>query len=244
MTTQLARRPRAGDIGSTPLLRAAGLVKSFGKTRALRGGEVALQAGEIVAVMGTSGSGKSTLLHCVAGILRPDAGIVEYAGRRIDAMSDTQRSLLRRTDFAFIFQFGQLVPELTAVENVALPLLLGRRGRRAAMNAAMSWLTMFGLEGLEARRPGELSGGEAQRVAVARAMVTEPRVIFADEPTGSLDSLAAVDVLDAFTGVARSREVSVVIVTHEARVAAYADRAVVMRDGVVGTPPVEGAVGR
>lgn len=125
---------------------------------------------------------------------------------------------------------------------MALPLLLERRGRKAALAEAKPWLETFGLEGLEGRRPGELSGGEAQRVAVARAMVTAPKVIFADEPTGSLDSLAGVAVLDEFTEVARSRGVSVMIVTHEARVAAYADRAVVVRDGVVVTPNLE-AVG-
>jgi putative ABC transport system ATP-binding protein len=242
MTHNLAGHAPIVDVGAPTVLRAAGLRKSFGKTEALRGGDMTVQAGEIVAVMGPSGSGKSTMLHCMAGILRPDAGVVEYAGRRIDAMSDNERSLLRRTDFGFIFQFGQLVAELTAIENVALPLLLERRRRRAALGEAKAWLTTFGLEGLESRRPGELSGGEAQRVAVARAMVTAPKVIFADEPTGSLDSLAGVAVLDEFTGVARSRGVSVMIVTHEARVAAYADRVVVVRDGVVVTPKVD-AVG-
>jgi len=169
----------------------------------------------------------------MAGILQPDQGSVEYDRRRLEAMTDADRARLRRTEFGFVFQFGQLVPELTAIENIALPLLLANRKRREAMRSAAAWLETFGLEGLGGRRPGELSGGEAQRVAVARAMVIEPRVIFADEPTGSLDSQAGAAVLDAFTSVARSRGVSVVVVTHEAHVAAYADREIVVKDGIV-----------
>jgi putative ABC transport system ATP-binding protein len=216
-----------------PLLHAAGLVKCFGATRALQGGDLAVEAGEILAVMGPSGSGKSTLLHCLAGILLPDEGIVVYAGRRVDTMPDDERSTLRRTDFGFVFQFGQLVPELTAAENVALPLLLARQRRTPALRAARTWLDAFDVGALAGRRPGELSGGEAQRVAVARAMVTDPKVIFADEPTGSLDSLSGEAVLEAFTGAARSRGVTVVMITHDVRVAGYADREVLVRDGVI-----------
>ncbi|AYY15745.1 ABC transporter ATP-binding protein [Actinobacteria bacterium YIM 96077] len=222
--------------GKRGLLRASDVTKSFGPTVALHGGELCVSAGEIVAVMGPSGSGKSTLLHCLAGVLLPDQGLVEYDGQRLDAMSDAERSRLRRTDFGFVYQFGQLVPELTAVENTALPLLLERRRRREAVAVAQAWLETFGLAGLEKRRPGELSGGEAQRVAVARALVTDPRVIFADEPTGSLDSAAGVAVLDEFTGAVRSRGVAVVLVTHDARVAAYAERTVLVRDGMVTSP--------
>ncbi len=134
--------------------------------------------------MGPSGSGKSTLLHCLAGILSPDAGAIEYDGRRIDALGEGERSRLRRTEFGFVFQFGQLVPELTGLENVALPLLLDKVGRAEAEARAATWFPQLGLEGLEGRRPGDMSGGQAQRVAVARALVSEPRIIFADEPTG------------------------------------------------------------
>lgn len=220
-------------IEAEPLLTASGVRKSFGVTPALRGGEIAVQRGELVAVMGPSGSGKSTLLHCLAGILSPDAGEICYAGRRIDRLSDDERSRLRRTEFGFVFQFGQLVGELSAVENVALPLLLNGGKRSAAFTAAQVWLEALGLSGLGRRRPGELSGGQAQRVAVARALVTEPRIVFADEPTGSLDSASGIAVLEAFTSAARKQGVAVVLVTHEARVAAYADRSVVVRDGLI-----------
>ena len=215
----------------TPILVATDLHKRFGQTEALRGIDVAIGAGEIVAIMGPSGSGKSTLLHCLAGILTPDAGSVTLAGRRIDSLGEAERSRLRRTSFGFVFQFGQLVPELTALENVALPLLLGAVGRSEAEARAATWFPALGLDGLEHRRPGDMSGGQAQRVAVARALVTEPSVIFADEPTGSLDSLAGEQVMELLTAAARSAGTSVIVVTHEARVAAYAHREIVVRDG-------------
>jgi putative ABC transport system ATP-binding protein len=219
-----------------PLLSSSAVTKTFRANPALRGGEMQVSAGEIVAVMGPSGAGKSTLLHCLAGIVRPDSGTITYDGRRIDALSDNARALLRRTEFGFVFQFGQLVPELTALENVTLPLLLAGRGRRDARVVARRWLATFGVEETADRRPGDLSGGQAQRIAVARAMVTDPRVVFADEPTGSLDTAAGIAVLEAFTSVARSANVAVVVVTHESRVAAYADRTVVVRDGIVAGP--------
>ncbi len=218
-------------VTAAPILVATDLHKRFGRTEALRGIDVAIAAGEIVAIMGPSGSGKSTLLHCLAGILTPDHGSVELAGRRIDDLGETERSRLRRTAFGFVFQFGQLVPELTALENVALPLLLGGVARGEAEARAATWFPMLGLDGLEGRRPGDMSGGQAQRIAVARSLVTEPTVIFADEPTGSLDSLAGEQVMELLTAAARSAGASVVIVTHEARVAAYAHREIIVRDG-------------
>lgn len=216
---------------SQPLLRAAGLVKVFGQARALRGADLTVAAGEFVAVMGPSGSGKSTLLHCAAGILRPDAGEVHFDGQRIDQLSDDRRSKLRRTEFGFVFQFGQLVGELSAVENAALPLLLDRTTRRKAMRLARERLAAFGVAELAERRPHEMSGGQAQRVALARAMVVEPRVIFADEPTGALDSATGAAVLDLFATTVRGSAVSIVLVTHDERIAARADRTLVMIDG-------------
>ncbi|HMG40678.1 MAG TPA: ABC transporter ATP-binding protein [Acidimicrobiales bacterium] len=214
------------------LLVAREVTRSFGATPALRGADIAVAAGEIVAIMGPSGSGKSTLLHCLAGILTPDAGEVWFDGDRVDVMSDKARTELRRRRFGFVFQFGQLVPELAAVENVALPLLLAGRPRAEALAEAAPWFDRLRLgEGIEGRRPGELSGGEAQRVALARALVTRPDVVFADEPTGSLDSLAGELVMDLLVDVARDQQATVVLVTHEPRVAAYADREVVVRDG-------------
>jgi putative ABC transport system ATP-binding protein len=203
---------------------------------------LSVAAGEIVAVMGPSGSGKSTLLHCLAGIFAPDRGKVWFDGRGLDLIGEAGRTRLRRTEFGFVFQFGQLVPELTAADNVALPLLLNRIGRRAAYRQAADWLARLGLADLAARRIGELSGGQAQRVAVARALVTRPRVVFADEPTGSLDSLTGEAVMELLVGTA-AEGTTLLLVTHDARVAAYAGRAIILRDGRV-TSPAGALVGR
>ena len=218
---------------TAPVLAARGVTRSFGATEALRGADLTVGYGEVLAVMGPSGSGKSTLLHCLAGILRPDSGEVRFAGRRTDQLGERARTELRRRSFGFVFQFGQLVPDLPAIENVMLPLLLAGQARAAAREQAAALLATLELDGLEQRRPGELSGGQAQRVAVARALVIRPEVIFADEPTGSLDSLAGLRVMQLLTGAARSQGATVVLVTHEARVAAYSDREVVVRDGQV-----------
>ncbi len=215
------------------LVEASGVHLSFGPTSALRGAYVAVEQGEILAVMGPSGSGKSTLLHCLAGILVPDQGEVWFAGSRVDTLDEEARSKLRRDQFGFVFQFGQLVPELTAEENVALPLLLCGSRRAEALARARDWLARLDLAGLERRRSGELSGGQAQRVALARGLVTDPQVVFADEPTGSLDSLTGEHVMELLVGAARQQGTTVVLVTHDARWAAYADREVVVRDGKV-----------
>ena len=226
-----------------PLIEAREISKSFGQTQALRGASVAVAAGEILAVMGPSGSGKSTLLHCLAGIFSPDEGEIVFDGQRLDQLSEARRTELRRTAFGFVFQFGQLVPELSAADNVALPLLLNRVRRAAAYQQAMSWLARLGLEGKDGRRTGELSGGEAQRVAVARALAIKPKVLFADEPTGSLDSLTGEKVMNLLTGLTREEGTTVVLVTHDARVAAYAEREVVVRDGRVTTLEPSGTDG-
>ncbi len=217
------------------IIEARGVVKSFGQTPALRGATISARQGEIVAVMGPSGSGKSTLLHCLAGILVPEEGQVWFAGQRLDTLRENQRSDLRRDRFGFVFQSGQLVPELTVEENVALPLLLGGTRRAAALAEARTWFGLLGLDGLERRRSGELSGGQAQRVALARGMVSGPQVLFADEPTGSLDSVSGELVMSLMSRAAREQGTTVILVTHDARVAAYADREVIVRDGTVGT---------
>ncbi|MYW28382.1 ABC transporter ATP-binding protein [Streptomyces sp. SID2119] len=213
------------------LLAAHDLRKTYGATPALDGASFSVHPGEVVAVMGPSGSGKSTLLHCLAGIITPDSGTITYAGRELSAMSDAERSALRRSDFGFVFQFGQLVPELTCVENVALPLRLNGAKRKAAERTAREWMERLEVEDLGAKRPGEVSGGQGQRVAVARALAGSPKVIFADEPTGALDSLNGERVMELLTEAARSSNAAVVLVTHEARVAAYSDRDVTVRDG-------------
>jgi putative ABC transport system ATP-binding protein len=201
-------------MAADPLIDGREVSLSFGQTPALRGASITVDAGEIVAVMGPSGSGKSTLLHCLAGILVPDSGQIWFDGGRIDTLSEQQRSALRRDRFGFVFQFGQLVPELTAEENVALPLLLAGTRRAAALAEARGWFPRLGLDGLERRRSGELSGGQAQRVALARGMVGRPQLLFADEPTGALDSLTGEQVMQLLVDVARERGSTVVLVTH------------------------------
>jgi putative ABC transport system ATP-binding protein len=223
------------DATGGAILEACDLMLSFGETPALRGASLAVKRGEVLAVMGPSGSGKSTLLHCLAGILVPDSGEVRFDGQRVDALREGDRSRLRRERFGFVFQFGQLVPELSAEENVALPLLLGGTHRHEALAAARSWLERLGLKGVEQHRSGEMSGGQAQRVALARGLVAHPEVLFADEPTGSLDSLTGELVMGLMTGAAREEGTTVVLVTHEPRVAAYADREVIVRDGRLAT---------
>jgi putative ABC transport system ATP-binding protein len=216
-----------------PLIAALDVHVSYGQTPALQGASVSVRSGEFLAIMGPSGSGKSTLLHCLAGIVPPDSGEIRYDGGRLDSLPDSARTKLRRTDFGFVFQFGQLIPELTAADNIAMPLLLSGARRRAAYRQASAWLPRLDLDGLGGRRTGELSGGQAQRVAIARALVARPKVVFADEPTGALDTLTGDRVMDLLVGTAREEGVTVVLVTHDARIAAYSDREIVVRDGKV-----------
>ena len=217
----------------TVLLKAHSVRKSFARTEALRGVSVEIAAGETVAVTGPSGSGKSTLMLCLAGILRPESGEVLYDQHRLDRLGEAERIRLRRREMGIVLQFGQLVPELTAVQNVTLPLLLQKHDRAAARRAALSWLERLGADDLADQVPAELSGGQAQRVAVARALVTGPRVVFADEPTGSLDTVAGESVLGQLLSAVRDTGATLVMVTHENRVAASADREIVLRDGSV-----------
>ena len=233
--TVTANLPAAAEPKTANLIEARNFHLSFGSTPALRGASLSVRQREIVAIMGPSGSGKSTLLHCLSGILVPDKGEVWFGGQRLDTLSDERRSALRRDRFGFVFQSGQLVPELTAEENVALPLLLSGTRRGPAMTAARKWFPVLGLDGLEGLRSVVLSGGQAQRVALARGLVAGPEVLFADEPTGSLDSVAGKLVMDLLTAAAREQATTVVLVTHDARVAAYADREVIVRDGTVAT---------
>src|SRR5712671_6599209 len=221
--------PMTADRGTAMIIEARDLEKSFGQTPALRGASLGGRPGEIVAVMGPSGSGKSTLLHCLAGILVPEEGEVWFGEQRLDTLSDDRRSALRRDRFGFVFQSGQLVPELTAEENVALPLLLRGVRRSQALQDTRDWFERLALSGLEQRRSGELSGGQAQRVALARALVGRPGVLFADEPTGSLDSLTGEHVMELLVAASRDQGTTVVLVTHDPRVAAYAEREVVVR---------------
>ncbi|CAM5695814.1 ABC transporter ATP-binding protein [Streptomyces griseorubiginosus] len=216
---------------ASAVLVGAGLMKSYGLTRALAGVDVSVSAGESLAIMGPSGSGKSTLLHCLAGIEGPDAGQVLLGGERVDQLGEPHRSELRRTRFGFVFQSGQLLPELPADENVALPLMLGGISRRQAVQKAREWFPPLGLAGMEERRPGQLSGGQAQRVAIARALVGSPQVIFADEPTGALDQITGMEVIDLLVTTTRRQGTALVVVTHDEDVARWCDRTVRVRDG-------------
>ena len=235
--TSAPGRGQAGLPGGV-IMSARGLEMSFGQTHALRGVDLDVAAGEVLAVTGPSGSGKSTLLHVMAGVLVPDAGRVDYHGadttQDIAALDEAARSRLRLKEFGFIFQFGQLLPDLSALDNVTIPLLLAGTARRRALAQARETLGELGLSEHLDKRPTQLSGGQAQRAAVARALVTNPRLLFADEPTGSLDSLAAERTMEVLLASVRSRGASLVIITHDARVAAYADREVTVRDGRIG----------
>ena len=201
----------------------------------LAGVDFAVGPAESVAIMGASGSGKTTLLHCLAGIVRPDAGSVVLASHQgpveVTALGESARSRLRREAFGFVFQQGLLLPELTAVENVALPLMLSGADRRSAEQTAAMWLAALGLSGLETRRIGQLSGGQAQRVAIARAQTTGAAVVFADEPTGALDSHTSSEVMDALIASTTGRGRALVVVTHDEEVAARCARVVRLADG-------------
>lgn len=219
------------------LITARRLVHTYGRgdaaTHALAGVDVEVHPGSL-AIMGPSGSGKTTLLHCLAGIIRPTSGSVEFGGRDIGALRDRDRTALRRREFGFVFQSGQLLAELPANENVALPLMLDGVHPRAAVARANEWLVRMGLAGMEKRRPGELSGGQAQRVAIARAMVTEPSVVFADEPTGALDQRTGAEVIDILVNSVTAAGAGLVVVTHDPGVARSCSRTITMQDGRIG----------
>lgn len=221
---------------SDAILTGNHLEKSFGKTPALRDVQISVDRGELVSITGPSGSGKSTLLHCLAGIQTPDSGEVWFNGARIDDLDNRARTLLRRRELGFVFQFGELITELTALENVALPLLLGDESRATALDRSREWLERVGIPQLGDRTPSEMSGGQRQRVAVARSLVHEPVLVFADEPTGALDSLAAEKLLELLVGIVETSGLTLVMVSHDPRVAAYGQREVVIRDGRSVTP--------
>ena len=223
-----------GINSSDVIIKADDIKKSYGETHAMRGISLEIKRGEVLAIMGPSGSGKSTLLHTLAGIIKPDSGKVYFSGSRIDNLNDHGRTMLRRTKFGFVFQFSQLVPELTAIDNVAVPLLLNGIPRGEAYHRAEQWLNKVGISDAKLYHlANQLSGGQIQRVAIARAMVINPEVLFADEPTGSLDSLNSELVMKMFIKTAKENGTTVVMVTHEPTIAAYADREIIVRDGRV-----------
>jgi lipoprotein-releasing system ATP-binding protein len=224
-----------GPAGSSPIaLATAGVDKVLGRglpVTVLRGVDLTIQAGEFVAITGPSGSGKSTLLYLLGGLDRPTAGHVYILGQDTSAMADGPLSHLRMTQVGFVFQFHFLLPELTAVENIAAALLLAGEPRKVADDRAMSLLQRFGMAKRAKHRPGQLSGGEQQRVAIARAMANRPTVLLGDEPTGNLDQANSLAVYDEFRRLNQEHGQTIVVVTHDPTLAALADRRIELVDG-------------
>ena len=249
MLTTTRPHPRAADTTIRDAhLRALGLTKTYGMTRALDHIDIAIPAGQSVAVMGPSGSGKTTLLHCLSGILSPDSGSIELAlpdrTVNVENLSNEGRAKLRRQSLGFVFQQGMLVPELTAVENTALPLMLNGVSQTDAVRYATQWLESMGLGGMEDRRIGQLSGGQAQRVTIARSQVIDPSIVFADEPTGALDSATAVEVMTILLSATTGRGRTLVVVTHDEDVARRCQRILHLHDGRIVSDHVRHSDGR
>jgi putative ABC transport system ATP-binding protein len=213
------------------------LRKTYGsgetKVQALNGIDLSLAEGEFVSVMGPSGCGKSTLLHLIGGLDSIDSGEIEIGGERTEGLGDRELTLLRRRRIGVVFQYYNLVPVLSALENTALPLILDGMKKSEAEERALVWLERFGLKDRARHLPSQLSGGQQQRVALARALVMEPRIVLADEPTGNLDSLMADEVVGMLRKTAKEFGRAVLMVTHDSRMAAWADRIVFMKDGLV-----------
>ncbi|MDE6135849.1 MAG: ABC transporter ATP-binding protein [Muribaculaceae bacterium] len=215
------------------MIEAKGIHKSFGRVEVLKGVDLSIAAGEVVALVGASGAGKTTLLQIVGTLSRPDAGTVRYDGRDVLAMSDRELSRFRNEHIGFVFQLHRLLPEFTLAENVAMPALIAGRSRRESMARAMELLDYLGLKDRAGHRPAQLSGGEAQRGAVARALVNRPSVVLADEPSGSLDSQNRAELHRLFFDLRRDMGATFLIVTHDESLAADCDRTVRMADGLV-----------
>jgi putative ABC transport system ATP-binding protein len=228
-------RRAPAPVSDAPAIEAHGLVKVFGAgdsaVRALDGVDLVVQRGEMVAIMGPSGSGKSTLLHIVGALESASDGTIAVAGQRYDGLDDQGLTRLRRDHIGFVFQFFNLLTSLSAEENVLLPALIARRADGATRERARALLDLVGLGARAAHTPGELSGGQQQRVSIARALLLEPELVLADEPTGNLDSKSGREVLRVLRELNRTEGRTILMVTHDAAAAAVADRVVFLRDG-------------
>ena len=230
-----------GDERTVPVLMARNVTMDYqtggsdnpqvNAVRALDNVNLDIMAGSSLSIMGPSGSGKTTLLHVLAGILRPTQGTVVYKNRDMATLPDAYRTRLRRSDFGFVFQSGQLIEELSAAENVALPLMLSGADYKKAVAAASDWLERLGLQQLASHRPGEMSGGQRQRIAIARALTISPSVIFADEPTGALDQATGEQIIELLTGWCARTGASLIMVTHDPNVARSCQMTIHMQDG-------------
>ncbi|GAB3057104.1 ABC transporter ATP-binding protein [Sediminivirga luteola] len=237
--------PHPGPAGVQPLLQATNLVKTYPGAHALRGVSIGVSRGQALAIMGPSGSGKTMLLHCLAGLITPDAGTVAFQPGggppvQVSTLDRRERARLRRESFGFVFQQGLLMPELTAVENIAVAGMLGGMKRQVAFAAAMDWLHSLGLEAHAGKRIGQLSGGQAQRVAVARSQITSPEITFADEPTGALDSHTSHEVMSILLASTAGAGRALVVVTHDPHVAARAHHRIHVRDGLIDDGKAQG----
>ena len=230
-----------GDERTAPVLMARNVTMDYqtggsgnpqaNAVRALDNVNLDIVAGSSLSIMGPSGSGKTTLLHVLAGILKPTQGTVVYKNRNMATLPDAYRTRLRRSDFGFVFQSGQLIEELSAEENVALPLMLSGADYKKAVAAASDWLERLGLQQLASHRPGEMSGGPRQRIAIARALAISPSVIFADEPTGALDQATGEQIIELLTGWCARTGASLIMVTHDPNVARSCQMTIHMQDG-------------
>ena len=230
-----------GDERTAPVLMARNVTMDYqtggsgnpqaNAVRALDNVNLDIVAGSSLSIMGPSGSGKTTLLHVLAGILKPTQGTVVYKNRNMATLPDAYRTRLRRSDFGFVFQSGQLIEELSAEENVALPLMLSGADYKKAVAAASDWLERLGLRQLASHRPGEMSGGQRQRIAIARALAISPSVIFADEPTGALDQATGEQIIELLTGWCARTGASLIMVTHDPNVARSCQMTIHMQDG-------------